>query len=421
MGYFFFPEENPTAITATIKLAKPIIRLIPSYIENIASPPFFEEVHCPTQLLAILLNYTIITLENTNICSIFYQNSPIRLFLKIFRLTKENPPFPFTLLYNNLIHFLERSVKMSRAEKTQIYFLLVFVMFAWGLNVIATKIIVTTFPPVTITSLRIFTAGIGVFLFMFMIKKVRFPTKKEFFYILIALLFNVVAHHYFLAIGLGQTTASNGGLILGLAPLLSTIFAFLFLGAKITKLKIIGILLGFSGVCFIVFEGNSGIDSISIGDLFVFLSILLQAFSFVMIKKISTTLDPRLMTGYMLVLGSILLFIISLILEPSGLKDVKNGSFEIWMIFLGSAVIATAVGHMTYNYAIGKVGIVESSIFVNLQPLFALISAFIFLGETITFSQIFGFLFILLGVLFGSGAIVVKSKLKIKNSLKSSA
>jgi drug/metabolite transporter (DMT)-like permease len=310
---------------------------------------------------------------------------------------------------------------MSRVEKTQMYFLLVFVMLAWGLNVIATKMIVTTFPPVTITSFRIFTAGISVFLFLFMIKKLRFPTKREFLYISIALLFNVVAHHYFLAIGLGKTTASNGGLILGLAPILSTIFAFLFLGAKLTKLKIIGIFLGFSGVCFIVLEGNSGIGSISIGDIYVFISILLQAFSFVMIKKISATLDPRLMTGYMLVLGSILLFIISLIQEPSGLKEMQKGSFGIWMIFLGSAIIATAVGHMTYNYAIGKVGIVESSIFVNLQPLFALMSAVIFLGETISFSQIFGFLFILLGVLFGSGAIVFPSKLKIKTSLKSSA
>jgi hypothetical protein len=30
VGYFFLPEEKPTAITATIRLAKPIIRLIPS-------------------------------------------------------------------------------------------------------------------------------------------------------------------------------------------------------------------------------------------------------------------------------------------------------------------------------------------------------------------------------------------------------
>ena len=74
------------------------------------------------------------------------------------------------------------------------------------------------------------------------------------------------------------------------------------------------------------------------------------------------------------------------------------------MIFFASAIIATAIGHMIYNNAIGKVGVAESAIFINFNPFFALIGAVIFLDEQITASQIFGFIFILVGVLFGSGA-----------------
>jgi drug/metabolite transporter (DMT)-like permease len=294
--------------------------------------------------------------------------------------------------------------KLAKAQKYQIYMLLVFVMFVWGLNVIATKIMVSIFPPVTITSLRIFTAAISVFIILFLFKKIRIPTKREIIYIFFGGLFNVVAHHYFLSIGLSKTSASNGGLILGLGPLLTAIAAFLFLGNKVTVLRIIGILLGFSGVSFIVLEGHGGMGAVSIGDLYVFLSILVQAISFVMIKKVSNTLDPRLMTGYMLLFGSVILFIISLFKEPNGLEQISKGNFSVWMIFFGSAVIGTAIGHMIYNYAIGKVGVSESAIFINLNPFFTLVSAVIFLGETITFSQILGFLFILIGVLFGSGA-----------------
>jgi drug/metabolite transporter (DMT)-like permease len=294
-------------------------------------------------------------------------------------------------------------------------------MVVWGLNVIATKIIVTTFYPVTITGLRVFTAGISVFIILTFLKKVRIPTKRELSYILVGAIFNVVGHHYFLSIGLSKTTASNGGLILGLGPILTTIVAFIFLGNKATIFKILGILLGFSGVSFIVLEGDGGISGVSIGDLYVFLSILAQAISFTMIKKASNTLDPRLMTGYMLVFGSIILFIIGLFTEPNGLKNIPDGSsFGVWMIFLGSAVIATAIGHMTYNYAMGKVGVAEASIFINLNPFFALVSAVIFLGEQITFTQIFGFIFILFGVLFGSGAVedfLYASKQKAKESI----
>jgi len=108
----------------------------------------------------------------------------------------------------------------------------------------------------------------------------------------------------------------------------------------------------------------------------------------------------------MLLFGSVILLIIGLFKEPGGLQEIPgHGTVGLWVIFLASAIIATAIGHMIYNYAVGKVGVAESAIFINLNPLFALIAAVIFLGETVTVSQILGFLFILSGVLFGSGAL----------------
>lgn len=282
--------------------------------------------------------------------------------------------------------------------------LLIFVMATWGLNVIATKIIVTTFMPETITALRVFTAGICVFIILSFLKKVRLPSKKEFRYIFFACFFNVVCHHFFLSLGLLKTSATNGGLILGLGPLLTTIVAFFLLGTRITLIRLLGITMGFMGVTFIVIFGNDGVSSVSSGDIYVFLAIFSQALSFSLIKKCSDTLDPRLMTGYMLVIGSVILFIISCFTEPNGLKEISHGSVSVWMIFFASAIIATAVGHMIYNNAIGKVGVAESAIFINFNPFFSLIGAVIFLDEQITASQIFGFIFILVGVLFGSGA-----------------
>gem|GEM_PF-263079 len=294
--------------------------------------------------------------------------------------------------------------QLAKAQKYQIYMLLVFVMATWGLNVIATKIIVTTFMPETITALRVFTAGICVFIILSFLKKVRLPSKKEFRYIFFACFFNVVCHHFFLSLGLLKTSATNGGLILGLGPLLTTIVAFFLLGTRITLIRLLGITMGFMGVTFIVIFGNDGISSVSSGDIYVFLAIFSQALSFSLIKKCSDTLDPRLMTGYMLVIGSVILFIISCFTEPNGLKEISHGSVSVWMIFFASAIMATAVGHMIYNNAIGKVGVAESAIFINFNPFFALIGAVIFLDEQITASQIFGFIFILVGVLFGSGA-----------------
>lgn len=318
------------------------------------------------------------------------------------------------------IYLLEEVEGLTSRNKKFIYLLLVLVMVAWGLNVIATKLLVSAFMPVTITAFRIFTAAVCVFVILAFMKKIRKPTKRELRFILIGAFFNVVVHHFFLSIGLKNTTASNGGLILGLGPLLTTVLAILFLGTSMTIAKTIGILLGFSGVTMVVLK-NGNIGEVSLGDLYVFISIFSQAISFIFISKIAKSLDPRLMTGYMLLFGSFLLFIISLIMEPDGLKSLSDGTTGIWLVFFASAFIATAVGHMAYNFAIGKIGAAETSIFINLNPLFALTSAIIFLHEKIILTQIIGFALIIGGVIVGSDLWIemLKNARNQKNKQKS--
>ncbi|KZE63991.1 hypothetical protein AWM68_12835 [Fictibacillus phosphorivorans] len=298
------------------------------------------------------------------------------------------------------------------------YIILFSVMVVWGLNVTATKILVTNFMPVTITGIRVLTAGLTVFLLLALIKKVRTLTKKEFWYVFLASIFNVLAHHYFLSIGLTETTATNGGLIMGMSPLLTTILAISFLGTPLTLLKTVGLLLGFSGVAFIVLEGSQ-VTGISFGDGYILLSVLTQAVSFILIKRVAHTLDPRLMTGYMMVIGSLFLIVIGLIEEPQGFAGViENSTVSLWLIYFASACIATAMGHMLYNEAIGKIGASEASIFINLNPFFALVGAVLFLDEKILFQHILGFFLIITGVLLGSGAVeeIRNRRLRKKNA-----
>ncbi|NKE06990.1 MULTISPECIES: DMT family transporter [Mesobacillus] len=300
----------------------------------------------------------------------------------------------------------------------RIYLILTGVMFLWGLNVTALKVIVGNFPPITITSLRVFTAGVSVFIILFFLKKVRLPSRKEWTYIIGGSILNVTGHHMFLGLGLKVTSAVNGGLILGLGPLLTASMAILFLGRKLTFVRTLGFIFGGIGVSLTVLAGSSGLSGMSVGDFYVFLSILSQAISFIIISKAAKTLDPRLLTGYMLVIGSFMLFLIGLWKEPGGLASLGNASAGVWIIFFASAIFATAVGHMLYNYAIGKAGPAEASIFLNLNTFLSILFAAIFLGEHITSAHLLGLIFIVSGVIFGSGAL---EELLLRNRMKRNA
>jgi drug/metabolite transporter (DMT)-like permease len=286
----------------------------------------------------------------------------------------------------------------------KIYGILVFVMFIWGFNLPAVKYLVSEVQPVTMTAFRILVASLTVFAILGVFKLVRKPTTQEWKYIVLGAMLNVVGHHYFLSIGLTQTAGSTAGLILGTGPVLTAVLVSLLLRIYPSKLQWIGFVLGLGGVSATILAGGDGAGGFSLGDIFVFLAILTQVFSFIVISKAAKTLDPRLLTAYMFLVGSVVLFLISLVQEPGEIAEFFDVPPMFWLAFFGSGMVGTAVGHMLYNYSVGKAGPSKAAIFINLNTLFTLIGSSIFLGEDITTRHIFGLVLIVAGVIFGSGA-----------------
>lgn len=287
----------------------------------------------------------------------------------------------------------------------KIYGLLFFVMALWGFNLSALAVLVRHIDPITLTAARILTAGLAVLSIAKVVGIFRLPTKSEWKTIGIITIFNVVLHHSFLAIGLTKTSGVNAGIILGAAPLVTMVLSVLFLHYRISSIRLIGFFLGFIGILITSIAGTAGIEAISIGDLFVFLCMIAQAISFILIGRLTPSFDPRLLTGYMLVAGSAAIFAVSIVMEKDLSQLTRLLDPKLGFTFLFSALFATAFGHMVYNFAIQKVGPAETTIFVNLNTLFALVGAAIFLKEAILKNHFIGLLFIIFGVFLGSGTL----------------
>src|SRR5690625_5520464 len=101
----------------------------------------------------------------------------------------------------------------EKLRTRNIYIIIILIMLSWGMNVSALKVLVENFMPVTITSLRIFVAGLTALLILTSLRLVRFARKSEWGYIICGAFLCVVFHHYFLALGFRKTSASITGLI----------------------------------------------------------------------------------------------------------------------------------------------------------------------------------------------------------------
>jgi drug/metabolite transporter (DMT)-like permease len=281
------------------------------------------------------------------------------------------------------------------------YGLIFFVMVSWGLNVVMLKLLVESFPPQTMTAFRILTAGIVTILIVLFGSSFKSLSKREWNYTLLGMVFGVVLHHTFLAQGLTMIDASNAVLILALLPLTTALFAVFFLGEALTKWRLLGICFALIGVFLI--QGGIGSFQMEKGEVYLFIAMIVQAISFIFIKKTTATLDSKQVTAMMLLFGSIGLLLVSLVVEPAGVGSMMGASPFIYIVFFFSAIVATAVGHFVFNAAIQKIGAGQTAIFNNFVPFFGLVFSAIFLKETIYLYQLVGFLFIVAGVLFGTG------------------
>ncbi|WP_026700884.1 DMT family transporter [Salibacterium aidingense] len=289
------------------------------------------------------------------------------------------------------------------------YLLVIAVMMFWGLNVVGLKILVEYIEPASMQALRIFTAGLVLMAIIGIKKEWRRFSFHEWKHIAVASLFGVILHHLFLAIGLTTATAVNTSLIMALVPLTTSLLAMILLGDPVTKLRLLGVFSGLAGVFLITAAGaDAEVSGFSSGDFFVFLAMLAQAVSFVYIKKATSSIGPRELTGYMFISGAAGLVIISLILEPNGILSAFSAPAYVWWIFIGSAVLATALGHQIFNSSIQKIGAGETAVFNNLVPFFGMVSSAYFLNETVYPGQLAGFVFIVIGVLCGTGYIEYK-------------
>lgn len=290
-------------------------------------------------------------------------------------------------------------------------------MVAWGFNLSAIVVLVSHVDPITLTAFRIFTAGCAVLLMAGVLGIFRLPTKGEWGTIFLIAIFNVVFHHIFLGVGLTKTSGVNAGIILGAAPLVTLIFSVILLKQRVTLMRSFGFLLGFVGIIIISFVGQDSASAISSGDIYILIAMIMQAFSFILISKLNPDFDPRLLTGYMLLVGSFFIFLTSLVLEGNPGQIANLFTWKLGGVFLFSALVATAFGHMTYNYAIKHVGPSETSIFVNLNTIFSLLGAAIFLGEPILPKHYFGLTLIIIGVFIGSGTLEYFLKKRVASRL----
>lgn len=302
-------------------------------------------------------------------------------------------------------------------ENYKIYLMMIVATIFWGGAFVAGKYSADSITPAMLTFLRFFFASIiMVVLMMKKEKRENWAIKKEnLLPLILASLTGMVGYHLLFFTSLKYTTAANASLIGATNPIISTILASIFVGEKLEKRKLGFILLAFFGVFMILIDWN--IDALktlafNIGDIYMLIAVLCFGVYMIIIKKYKTTCSTLVFSTYMFVLCC--LFILPIIIYQ-GFQSIRTITSEGWISIIYMSIFPTVIGYMIQQKSIKEIGVVKTSLFINLVPVSSMILAALIIKENITLTQLFSGVIIIFAVYMNSRIRIKQTKDELAN------
>ena len=278
------------------------------------------------------------------------------------------------------------------------FFELLILSAIWGSSFLFLRIASPAFGPIFLIEMRVLS-GLAVLLPVFCFMGKYPELKSHWKMILLISLTNMTIPFCFFAYSALNMGAGLLSIINATVPIFTATIAFVYFRQRLSKLGLVGLLVGFFGVVVLVFDPSdaSGVTS----QLAIPSALIACSFYGVAINLAAYKLQG--ISGITITTGS--LFFSSIILLPFAMltspEIIPQGT--IWLSVLALGVVCTGFGYILFYRLIVKIGSQQAIMTTYLIPLFSILWGNLFLAETVTLFMLFGGIMVLFGVGMMSG------------------
>ena len=241
--------------------------------------------------------------------------------------------------------------------------------------------------------------------------------KKDFFRLAVCGVLGIAINQLLYFHGLNLTSPIDASIIYTAVPVLVLIFSYLMLKEKITKTKIIGIVIGGTGALLLILYGNKNQGTSSLmGNALIFSNAIFYAFYLVYVKPLMKKYHPITVISWVFLIGFIFMI-------PVGINDVVSTNFSAFTLntYLVISFVVICTTFMTYLfniYALSKVPPRVNGSYIYLQPLvsFIMVSLYAYVFGNEEYAQDINLVKIVSSILVIAGVYLISKKvLKVKS------
>jgi len=269
--------------------------------------------------------------------------------------------------------------------------LAVFLSAAFGANAVAIKISVSEIGPFTAAGIRFLLASLVIFAWARATGR-SFHVHRNQIRPTLALFLLFFFQISFLYLGISRTNASRAILISNLQPFFVLFMAHVFIPAdRITTRKVLGLLLGFTGVCLVFLEKEGVREGFQTGDMVMVLSTFLWGAGAVYTKRVLHRLSPHFIAFYQMSLSVPFFFLCGFLWDRPMIGALHG---EVVIALLYQALVVAAFGFVAWNMLLQHHGAVILNSFNFIMPVTGVFLAWWLLNEPLTVKILLALFFI---------------------------
>lgn len=279
---------------------------------------------------------------------------------------------------------------------------------AWGSSFVATKVLMEdgNLTPVEVYAYRFILAYL--ILLVFTVRKLFADSLKDELQLVLAGVCSGSMFYILENYALQNTTTGNVSLLSSISPIMTTALMALVFRARVGIGLIIGSIVAFAGVGFVIFSHGEGLQISPLGDLLALSTSVVWSIYAITVKglvhKYNSFFITRKLFFYGVITALPLLFFQG---APYHLRElVSTGPLIFNMLFL--VLICTVIAYVIWNFAMNRLGPVASNNYLYLQPLVTMFVAYFVFEEHITLLGYIGCVLII-------GGLLISDKLKIES------
>jgi len=282
-----------------------------------------------------------------------------------------------------------------REPKIIDYVLLTILALIWSSAFFNIKIATYSYGPVTIAFLRTFFGAIPV-VGLCLFKKIKIEAfSKDWYWFALIGMINLVIPFFLIAYGMQKVQSNLAAILMASTPLSATVLAHFFTdNEKINLTKILGVLVGFSGIVFLFSDNILINESNFTSALLILIGSTFYVVGGLLTIKISNKKNENV-TASILIWGTIFLIPITAYTEqPWNLNPSLESTISV--IYLG--IVATGFAWLLRFRILINNGLVFQAQVAYLIPIFGIILGYIFLNELITPKVLVSVVAVIIGI-----------------------